>query len=240
MARSISTNQTGIHPDLQKVLSKHRDAPSQRPIAGHTCIAFAVLLEFLEGWRGEVIIDAGCGVGESTINIAVLYPHAKVIGIDKSIARLDKHKSYVKALNDNQTHDGNSQPQVANYLLLQADLHDFWRLLLQHIENSKPDWHVARQFILYPNPYPKKTQLGKRWHGSALFNVIVKVSANIEIRSNWQLYLQECSVAASFYGLHSALSVIDIGNDSVAYTPFERKYSSAGQACFKLVIRPSG
>ena len=37
-----------------------------------------------------VILDSGCGTGESTIHIARRFPNIPVIGIDKSFARLNK------------------------------------------------------------------------------------------------------------------------------------------------------
>lgn len=226
-ARCIETNQTGVHEDLVKVVAKHKKSDFKRPIAKHTLEAFNSMLEWLSDWQGELIIDACCGVGESTINIANQFPCAKVVGIDKSNARLHKHKSYVSLALD-------------NYLLLQADLNDFWRLIDTHIETKSPKWHIVKQYILYPNPYPKKAQLGKRWHGSALFPTIINVANNIEVRSNWRLYLEEFMLAAECYGLKGHIEKLEEHSDNAAYTPFERKYLAANQTCFKLVIRPSG
>ncbi|MFT6270615.1 MAG: tRNA G46 methylase TrmB [Alphaproteobacteria bacterium] len=239
-ARSITTNQVDVHPDLIQALAKHQSSDFKRPIAAHTTQAFTNLLDWLGDWQGEVIVDAGCGVGESSKNISEEYPDAKVVGVDKSLARLDKHKSYAGQSNEETLVNEKTEPShtAKNYLLLQADLNDFWRLLAQYIEENKPSWKIARQFILYPNPYPKKTQLGKRWHGSALFPFIVKVSPNIEVRSNWRLYLDECLIAAQHYGLTGSIEAIVNGQDNKPYTPFERKYLDSDQTCFKLVIRP--
>jgi tRNA G46 methylase TrmB len=238
-ARSISTNQTHVHEELNKILARHKLNDFQRPIAHHTEAAFNGMLAWLGGFSGDLILDAGCGVGESTINIAAQYPNAKVIGVDKSIVRLDKHKSYAlqRSAQKNKTSSGSTHSVDPNYLLLQADLNDFWRLLATYIQENKPIWQVSKQFILYPNPYPKKSQIGKRWHGSALFPVIVNVSANIELRSNWRLYLEECLLGAKYYGLGGNISEISIDSSTLAYTPFERKYIESNQACFKLVIR---
>jgi tRNA (guanine-N7-)-methyltransferase len=246
-ARSIITNQTCVHEDLIKILAKHKQSDFKRPVAEHTIVAFAQMLHWLTDWRGDVIIDACCGVGESTINLANEYPAARVIGVDKSVARLDKHRSYVtknkslKALmvnSDSPIEQINIETEPKNYLLLQADLNDFWRLLLEHISQMSPAWKIVKQFILYPNPYPKKSQLGKRWHGGALFPYIVNLCSNIEVRSNWRLYLDEFLIAAEFYGLIGDIEPISEKVIDKAYTPFERKYLAANQTCFKLVIRP--
>jgi tRNA G46 methylase TrmB len=230
-ARSITTNQSCVHQDLRRELAKHQKSEFKRPIAQHTEAAFLDMLNWLEPWQGKVIIDACCGVGESTINLAAHYPNAKVIGIDKSIARLSKHNSYAAQSATN----ANKQNIRNNYLLLQADLNDFWRLLLVHVKENRPEWRVVQQFILYPNPYPKKAQLGKRWHASALFPVIVELCANIEVRSNWKLYLEEFSVAAQFYGLSTTIEPIINTPEKTPFTPFERKYLEANQSCFKLL-----
>jgi len=246
-ARSIITNQTCVHDDLLKVLAKHKQNEFKRPVAEHTVAAFEEMLDWLADWRGDVILDACCGVGESTINIANEYPATKIIGIDKSLARLDKHQSYVaknesvNALSVNPakyTKELALTPAPNNYLLLQADLNDFWRLLLDYMLKQTPKWQITKQYILYPNPYPKKSQLGKRWHGGALFGTILGLCTHIEVRSNWRLYIEEFLIGAEFYGLSGSIDSISENDIEKAYTPFERKYLAAGQTCFKLVIRP--
>lgn len=231
--RSISTNQTNMHEDLPKLVARHQSHVFSKPIAAHTQEAFDLVLGYLSGWGSEVIIDACCGVGESTIKIAELNPNAKVVGIDKSIARLSKHNSY------------RNIKETSNYILIQADLIDFWRLLASYLSNSNDHkWHIVKQFILYPNPYPKKSQIGKRWYASAVFKDILGVCNQIEWRSNWKLYLQECLQAAQLYGLTGEITVVENPSTEItrlnAYTPFERKYQLSGQTCFKLFIHPEG
>jgi len=92
----VHSNQLGPHEELPKLLARHRANKSQRPIAEHTSAAFEQVLHWLDDWSGDVIIDACCGVGESTIHLSHQYPNAKVIGIDKSSVRLDKHAHYVE------------------------------------------------------------------------------------------------------------------------------------------------
>ena len=250
LPREVTSNQAGVHDDLIKYVQRHKKNTFKRPIAEHTRDAFAEFLAWLDDWKGELIIDACCGVGQSTVYLAQRAPQAKVVGIDKSVARLDKHHSYSEGL--------------SNYRLFQADLNDFWRLLADHLKNNTPAWSITQQYILYPNPYPKKSQLGKRWHASALMPSIVEVCEHIELRSNWRVYLEEFLLAAQQYGLDGELSAVELSdlhkpsNQSQvstsnaakstltekqltqAITPFERKYVDAGQTCFKLVIRPSG
>ena len=91
-ARAVTTNQTDIYDKLEEVVRKYASTEYLRPIADHTRTAFAEAEKFVEGfYKGsgsEVILDSGCGTGESTLNIALANPGIPVIGIDKSAARL--------------------------------------------------------------------------------------------------------------------------------------------------------
>lgn len=248
-ARPISTNQSGVHENLLSLVKRHQQHNMRRPIAQHTQDAFNEMLGWLNERSGDVIIDACCGVGESTYRLAQQFPEANVIGIDKSIARIDKHAHYCTNGEITKTTNGLSASEAIttadNYLLVQANLDDFWRLLLLYIEKEKPVWRVVKQYLLYPNPYPKKTQVGKRWHASPIFPTMLAVCPAIEVRSNWRLYLEEFLTAVSCFKHTGDISPIILPSDktridNVAFTPFERKYLKADQTCFKLVIRPFG
>lgn len=224
--REISTNQSAIHEDLHALLERHNRHASMRPIADHTRLAFETMLQALQDYSGNVIVDACCGVGESTLRLAKNNPNSFVVGIDKSISRLQKHKAYSVA------------DECSNYLLVRADLYDFWRLLAAYVKQNTSSWQITKQCIFYPNPYPKKAQIGKRWYASAVFKDILACSNEIELRSNWRLYLQECLLSAEYYGFSGELQVID--SSAEAISPFERKYLDAGQTCFKLALRSAG
>lgn len=120
---------------------------SRRPLADHTKDAFERAMKWIA--RGDSIgslcLDSGCGSGRSTLHFAQHYANCNVIGIDKSEVRLTRNEGFRK-------YDGQPQ-QIDNALLLRADLVDFWTLCFQH--QVFPTYH----YILYPNPYPKVTQL---------------------------------------------------------------------------------
>lgn len=222
--KSISTNQIGVNEALADVVALHRESNSQRPIAKHNYEAFDSVLSWLTNWSGKVVLDLCCGVGESTRYLAKRNPNAKVIGIDKSIARLNKHHAY------------QNSESVENYQLFQADLNDFWRLLCAHTAQNHCEWYVQKQCIWYPNPYPKKSQLRKRWHGSAIFPYIMRTSKCIELRSNWRLYLEEFMQAAAMYEFDGVITEIT----QSPVTPFERKYMGDTQTCYQLMLRARG
>ncbi|WP_284218924.1 tRNA (guanine(46)-N(7))-methyltransferase TrmB [Agaribacter marinus] len=220
-ARKITSNQEDVHEDLLSYVQKHQTGKSHKPFAKHTTDAFEYVVEWLEGWHGGVIIDACCGVGESTLVLAAKYPEARVIGVDKSAARLDKHAYYKSR---------HADADAVNAIVIQADLHDFWRLLAAKLDTETP-WAVKKQYLLYPNPYPKKSQLGKRWHASDALPSMLSVCNKIEVRSNWSIYVREFAIALAKYGLDMHVEE----HKARPITPFERKYQDSGQRCWRGV-----
>ena len=213
-SRSIDSNQTGPHDRLQETVAKHLKYPSRRPIAPHTEAGFGKFQQWLaEAPQAPLVLDACCGVGDSTRHLAKAFPDHRIVGVDKSIKRLSKERV---------------QADPVNMLLLQADLNDFYRLLVQ--ENVS----VARHYILYPNPWPKSAHLGRRWHGAPVFADIVKVQGPLELRSNWKLYLDEFQIALKVAGFSS--EVAEFVPD-MPITPFEAKYHASGQKLWRLTAQ---
>ena len=126
-SRSIVSNQPGLHEKLDEIVLKHLSAEFKKPIAEHTQAAFDQVNEKVQAFNGPIILDSCCGVGESTANLAKRHPDALVIGIDKSSHRLDKHDIEYK------------QTDAGQYILVQADLNDFWRLAMA--ANWQPSHH---------------------------------------------------------------------------------------------------
>jgi len=229
MPREITTNQLGVHEDLASIVNKYRQFEFKKPIAEHTKQTFELVIDWLGDWQGDVIIDACCGVGESTIVLAQQNPSAKIIGIDKSVARLDKHAYYKRRKDDESV--GKSADNVK---VFQADLNDFWRLMANY--SASANWTISKQCVFYPNPYPKKAQVQKRWHASPTFIALLKCSRNIEVRSNWLIYLEEFQQALSIHGVKSNITAVS----GVPITPFERKYTESGQQCWQLQTLAEG
>ncbi|MEM0910741.1 MAG: SAM-dependent methyltransferase [Pseudomonadota bacterium] len=220
----VDSNQLGVHPNLIKFVSKQQKKHFSKPFSEHTNLAFEYFSDAISGFEGEVILDACCGVGESTLYLSKAYPDCLVVGIDRSAARLDKNPYYNQYKLRNHAR---SPEKSGNTLFVRANLVDFWRLL----SASEFARRIKKQYILYPNPYPKKAQLGKRWYASPVMKDIVSICKKIECRSNWSIYLEEFQRALSVYDIPSEISRID----SQPITPFERKYQAAGQACWKLI-----
>lgn len=214
VSRSVESNQQTEHKSLLTLIQRYQHASFARPISIHTEQAFEHILPWLNDTGDCLILDACCGVGESTAALSQQYPDAKVLGVDKSAIRLQKHHAY--------------EAHTENYKVIRADLNDFWRLLFKH------KLTFDKQYLLYPNPYPKAKQIQKRWYASAVTPFIMQTSNCIEVRSNWRLYLEEFGVVAKHYGFTSQISALSKQNPAI--TPFERKYQQSGQTCYKLLI----
>jgi tRNA G46 methylase TrmB len=182
-SRSIVSNQPGLHEKLDEIVLKHLSAEFKKPIAEHTQAAFDQVNEKVQAFNGPIILDSCCGVGESTANLAKRHPDALVIGIDKSSHRLDKHDIEYK------------QTDAGQYILVQADLNDFWRLAVA------ANWQPSHHYLLYPNPWPKAKHLQRRWHGAAIFPYIVKLGGRLELRSNWDIYVKEFARSLELAGM---------------------------------------
>lgn len=218
-SRSVVSSQQGIHDKLRQQVEKHLSSSFRKPYAPHNIDAFERANEWLSVQQRPLILDSFCGVGESSYHLAIRYPNHAVIGIDKSAARLDKHPAH--RLDDS----------VDNYLLIRADVDDFWRLAVD--AGWQPDYH----FLLYPNPWPKPSQLGLRVHGSPLFAALLALGGTIEARSNWPVYIHELAEALHIAGQQPHCETFHTNSP---LSPFERKYLAAGQELWRCYCQLQG
>lgn len=218
-SRSVTSSQPGIHPALARQVTKHRRQAWQRPVAAHSERAFAGCAGRVAAFSGPVMLDAGCGTGASSLQLAIANPDALVIGVDKSVARLGR---------------GIAGDRQDNLLLLRADLVDFWRLA------AAAQWQLARHYLLYPNPWPKPGHLGRRWHAHPVFPTLLALGGELELRTNWETYAMEWQQALLLHGrsaeLDSFESCAGAGVAGPAASPFERKYLASGQRCWRVQV----
>ncbi len=212
-SRSVDSNQAGIHEDLDKIVKRHLSSSFLKPVSEHTKAAFEQVSEFIQQQNKPVILDACCGVGDSSRNLAAMNPGHTIVGIDKSDARISKNRAETSA----------------NIILLRADLNDFYRLMADAVEQGTIE--IEQHKIFYPNPWPKSGHIKRRWHGAPVFPDLVNICADIELRSNWSVYLQEFQYALKLLNIDSELSEIEVVQP---ITPFEAKYSASGQTIYQL------
>ena len=213
----VSSSQTGVHPHLEKQLSRHVETQWLEPFHLPTVEVYRQFKEtgvFSEGQ--PIILDSGCGTGKSTQRLAELWPRHIVLGVDRSHVRLSK--SGVDS----------SIYRNGNRILLRAELTTFWRLMAQ--DGHSPERH----FLLYPNPSPKPGHLSRRWHGHPVFPQLLGLGGEIELRCNWEIYALEFARAVNF--VSGATIEIEKFQPESGISPFEKKYLERGQPLFLVRV----
>lgn len=205
--------------DLIKIARRFDVDTYKRPIEDEEWLT-STILKAAQG--RSVILDSGCGIGESTYHLGKLYPEHLVLGVDKSASRIERKNAFKQEL-------------APNTLLLQADMQSVWPLLYKL--QSSGELSVSKQYILFPNPWPKAKGLKKRWYANPMLAYITALNTPIEARSNWKGYLEDFLLVLK--GLGKGEGVLESYEPSDFITPFERKYSESGQELYKLVFQPS-
>lgn len=216
LSRLVSSPQSGVHARLADVLERHLARDWDAPLHPPTVAAFEALEACLEGCRNGLILDSGCGTGDSTRLLARRWPDRLVIGIDKSAARLRR-----LGVTD-------FPHREVNALWLRAELPTFWRLAL------RAGWRLQRHFLLYPNPWPKPGQLQRRWHAHPVFPAMLRLGGRLEMRCNWAVYAQEFAFAVNRV-LGTAAQPQELRLTS-AISPFERKYLASGHRLYSVSV----
>lgn len=269
-AREVLSNQDGPFKDLEKLVRKYAATEYRRPIADHTRNAFADAEQFIADFyikrfaQSEgpscaapqpVILDSGCGTGESTQHLARRFPDYPVIGIDKSAIRLDKAG---RAFDTGQSRgiearNGDAQQEAPkNIFYVRAELIDFWRLALDKVKSGQ--WVIPYHALYYPNPWPKQSEAGRRFHLHPIFPTLLQLAQETELRTNWEIYAREFELAAGIVkeipGHTSTSLSTGAGDDNVvvksvsceAFSPrqpitaFERKYKNARQQLWRVLV----
>ena len=206
-----------MHEKLAEIVARHAASKFQKPNTAASEQAFQRALSVWREHRGALILDAGCGVGLSTRRLATIFPEAFVIGVDQSADRLQRDVRW-------------PGPPPENFFTVRADLIDFWRLMLK--EGIQPSQH----YLLYPNPWPKKTHVGRRWHGHPVFPTIIALGGRIECRSNWKTYVEEFAAAATHLTEKDIFTNPLIVDPSAPLSPFEEKYLASGHSLWRCMI----
>lgn len=212
----MSSAQSGAHPDLAVLVRRHVAHPYLKPLLPYNCQAFATAIT---AWRqadasAPLVLDAGCGVGWSSLRLAEEFPDHFIIAVDQSLDRLERRKP---------------APPPSNLIFVRADLVDFWRLL------ATEGIQLARHYLLYPNPWPKIGHLARRWHGHAVFPTVLALGGRLECRSNWKIYIDELAAAVRQI-TGQAVETAVYTPEGAPLTPFEAKYQASAQTLYRAVV----
>jgi tRNA G46 methylase TrmB len=213
----VNSGQTGIHPHLEKIVHRHLQTKWSQPMHHPSIDAYRQLEdEAVLSGPMPIILDSGCGTGESTRQLAVLYPGHLVIGVDRSKIRLEKSGVC------------SGFSRSGNCILLRAELATFWRLLLND------GYAIERHFLFYPNPWPKARHVLRRWHGHPVFPYMLALGGEIEMRCNWETYALEFAEAVKIAtGASTGVKKIAPGH---GISPFEKKYLERSQILFNVIV----
>ena len=217
VSRPVSSAQQAPHRDLETLVRRHCEHPYLKPVLDHNRQAFDVAMCAWQVWNKDapLVLDAGCGVGWSTLQLAEQFPDYFVLGVDQSLDRLNR---------------GKPLPLPANAAFVRADLVEFWRLLKAN------EISLARHYLLYPNPWPKIGHLARRWHGHPVFPTLLSLGGRLECRSNWRVYVEELAQAIKLL-TDLSVEVENFEPETEALTPFEAKYLASGHPLFRLALR---
>lgn len=208
-SRKINSTQTAVHSRLEALVKKHLANAYRAPLREHNRVAYRQLQAFREKYSGPLILDSFCGTGLSTQLLARRFPDHAVIGIDQSAARLARHRP----------------DTTSNYLLLRGQCEELWRRL------ADDRITLAKHFLLYPNPWPKPGQLQRRIHGHPAFPVILRLGGELELRSNWPIYVEEFEAAMHIAG-HAGQRE-KVPDSEIGLSLFEQKYHQSGHSLWR-------
>jgi len=85
--------------------------------------------------------------------------------------------------------------------------------------------------MLYPNPWPKSGQLKRRIHGHPAFPLLKRLGGEVEVRSNWKIYIAEFAEAWAALSQPGVVSQLKI---DAPISLFERKYRDRGQTLWQF------
>ena len=211
MSTPVSSSQHSPHKNLQRNITRNLRSVYQNSIPKHAQDEFNRFASLCDQ-QTTIILDSGCGTGESTAGLAAANPHCVVVGVDKSACRM--RKCYPRSAN------------LANLVFVRSDLIHFWRLLQQ------ANYSLYKHYIYYPNPWPKPGHLQRRWHAHPVFPAVIELGGVLVMRTNWRIYAQEFAQALRVCtNTPVAITQLQIRH---AISAFERKYAGSGHALYEV------
>lgn len=220
MANSRSTlvrsSQDGPDSALMDRLRRRQGRSFERPIAPHNRRVF----EQLECWhaaqRLPLLLDSGCGTGQSSLRLAERFPGHAVLGLDKSLTRLRQ-----RGLNS-----VNAVVVSGRCCLALGDLVDLWRLM------ADAGWRFERHYMLYPNPWPKPAHRVRRWPLHPVWPTQLALAPALELRTNWRIYAEEALASLTAHGWTAMLD--ELSSQPMPISPFEDKYQASGHVLYRV------
>ncbi len=203
-----TSNQEDIHKNLEPTINRHLKSTYKKPVAVHNEKEFKNILNIIKNTK--FILDTGCGTGLSSEYLSNKYPEHHILGLDKSVNRLDK-----------------TEAQNKNLSFHRIDLIDFFLLA------DKANLKSEITYFLYPNPWPKSEHFKRRWHGHPIFSKILKTSKKIILRTDWRIYIEEFRKALEIHRYkHEEISKLEL---NYGISRFEQKFIKQERNLYELI-----
>lgn len=213
----VRSNQRVADPGLQQRQQRRQGTRYRRPLAPHNLAVYRQLQPWLQAHAGRLLLDAGCGTGQSSLNLASRHPDCVVLGADKSLQRLRQ-----RGLSAGQPLHIDGRCAFAL-----IDLVDLWRLLAA-------DGIAFRcLYLLYPNPWPKPAQRLRRWPLHPVWPELLSLAPRLELRSNWAVLAAETHQALEASGWSASQAMLPVQDEPIS--PFEAKYQASGHALWQVL-----
>lgn len=211
-SKPVSSNQSGIHKDLDAIIRKHGAHEDRTPIPTFVEDSLDLITQKHREAARPLWLDSFCGTGMSTRLLASTNPDHLIIGVDQSTHRLT------------------AEPLTEgdNFLLVRSDCESLWRLM------ARQKIKLAHHTLFYPNPWPKSAHLKRRVHGNTSFQALLALSDQLELRTNWDIYASEFDHALTLSNWVSQRQQI---TPTQMLTRFEAKYSHSGHTLWQIKAR---
>src|SRR5688572_10561641 len=100
-AYPIISNQFAPHPNTETLAKKQANAIYRRPFSQTQISAFSEADDWIKARRGKIILDSGCGTGDSSFWLSETFSDCLIVGVDQSAARLEKARARLDASKNN-------------------------------------------------------------------------------------------------------------------------------------------
>lgn len=177
--------------------------------------------KFLQGVPLD--LEIGCGVGWHPIQYAKQNPDRFLAAIEHTRNRFESFERRTVR-----------HPELKNLMAIHADA-------IEWVTHALLPESVERIFLLYPNPYPKKSDLNKRWHAMPFMGrllSVLKTGGELLLLTNERFYFEE---AREYLGVQWKMQIQRASAFTRATAPngaprthFEKKYLARGETCFEL------
>ena len=210
----VISTQVYPHRNLRRQLLRYKYANYINSIPNYAQEEFSLVNSVVQQKGKKIILDSGCGTGESAFRLATQNPQKTVVAVDKSANRLQRSHVYGET--------------PKNLIFMRCNLVHFWQMVY------RAKWNIEAHYLFYPNPWPKPGHLKRRWHAHPIFPTLIKLGGVLAMRTNWKVYAEEFALALQLH-MHAPVCVNKIYvNDP--FTAFERKYMQSKHDLYQVMF----